>query len=121
MKLGIIDLGNYKDYADAKNSGAVSQVVPNRVETAGSDKAITRAAAGTTKSEAYLIENWKTFLSVSLSFLWLSLEKAGKSIVVIGVVKKLMRNEKLNAIPQLPIIVLFVVQNMGSRKLKNCV
>ena len=43
--------------SNAKNSGAVEYVFPNSVETAGSARHITSAAAGTTKSDAYLTED----------------------------------------------------------------
>ncbi len=65
--------------------GASAYFSPNRVKTAGCAKTITSAVAGTTRSAAYFTENWKTFPSVSFSFCALSLEKAGKSTVVIGV------------------------------------
>lgn len=55
--------------SNAKNRGAWLYVLPNSVETAGSDSDITRATTGTTSRAAYLTENWKTFCRVSLSFL----------------------------------------------------
>ncbi len=74
-------------------------VDPKSVDTAGSDRLMTRAATGTTRMEAYFMENWKTFLSVSWSFLASSLENAGKSMVVMGVAKKVMRTTKFEATP----------------------
>ena len=85
--------------SNAKNSGAVEYVFPNSVETAGSARHITSAATGTTRSDAYLTENWKTFSRVSLSFCGLSLLNAGNSIVVIGVAKNAIRTTKVVAIP----------------------
>ena len=58
----------YERASKARNSGAALYVVPNNVETAGSAKHATNAATGTTSNDAYLTENWKTFLMVSLSF-----------------------------------------------------
>ena len=54
-------------------------------------------AAGTTRRAAYFIENWKTFVSVSFSLCGSSLEKAGNSIVVIGVAKKVIKTAKFVA------------------------
>lgn len=42
-------------------------------------------------------ENWKTFLKVSVSFCGSSLEKAGNSMVVIGVAKKVINTAKFVA------------------------
>jgi len=58
---------------------------------AGSDRHITKAVKGTTKSVAYLTENCKTFCKDSLSFLASNLEKAGNMTVVIGRAKKVIR------------------------------
>ena len=70
---------------------------PKSVETAGCDRAMRAAAAGTTRRAAYFTENWKTFLSVSVSFWGLSLENAGNSTVDIGVAKKTMKIVKFVA------------------------
>ena len=67
------------------------------MEIAGWDRAMMAVAAGTTRRAAYVTENWKTFLSVSLSFCGLSLEKAGNSMVLIGVAKKVIRTAKFVA------------------------
>jgi len=67
------------------------------VKIAGCAKTITSAVAGTTRSDAYFTENWKTFPSVSFSFCALSLEKAGKSMVVIGVAKNVINTAKFRA------------------------
>jgi len=67
------------------------------VKTAGCAKTITSAVAGTIRSDAYFTENWKTFPSISFSFCTLSLEKAGKSTVVIGVAKKVINTAKFRA------------------------
>ena len=68
-----------------RNSGAWVYFSPKSVKIAGCDRAMTAAAAGTTRNAAYFTENWKTFLSVSVSFCGSSLEKAGNSTVDIGV------------------------------------
>lgn len=82
----------------ARNSGAAGYS-GNSIEIPGRDRVITMAAAGTTRSEAYFMENWKTFLSVSLSFCGSSLEKAGNSIVLTGVAKKVISTTKVLAMP----------------------
>jgi len=41
---------------------------PKSVEMAGCDRAMTAAAAGTTRRAAYFTEYWKTFFNVSVSF-----------------------------------------------------
>ena len=64
---------------------------------AGWERAMMAVAAGTTRSAAYFTENWKTFLSVSFSFCGSSLEKAGNSMVVIGVAKKVINTAKFVA------------------------
>ncbi len=82
----------------ARNRGA-DVYSGNSTEIPGCDSVITIAAAGTTRSEAYFVENAKTFLSVSRSFWLSSLEKAGKSMVVMGEAKNMIRTEKVVAIP----------------------
>jgi hypothetical protein len=89
----------YEIDSKARNRGAELYVPPNKVETAGPDKLMMRAATGTTRSEAYLIEYWKTFLRVSLSLWGSSLENAGNRMVVMGVAKNPMRTTKFTATP----------------------
>lgn len=60
---------------------------------------MTMVVGGMTKRAAHLMECWKMFCRVWLSFLWFSLEKAGRSMVVIGVAKKVIRTEKVVAMP----------------------
>src|SRR3990172_2091277 len=85
-----------------RNKGALAYLLPNNVETAGCDSAITITATGTTKRAAYLTENWYTLFNASWSFCGSSLEKAGKSIVVTGVAKKVIRTTKVEANAKLP-------------------
>jgi len=82
----------------ARNSGAAGNL-GNSMEIPGFASAITMAAAGTTSSEAYFMENWKTFLSVSWSFCGSSLLKAGKSMVLTGVAKKVISTTNVLAMP----------------------
>lgn len=72
--------------------------------TAGSESAMTMVVGGTTKSVAHLMEFWKTVCRAWLSFLWSSLENAGRSMVVIGVAKNVMRTENVVAMPKLPMV-----------------
>lgn len=82
----------------ARNRGAAENL-GNSMETPGFASAITMADTGTTRSEAYFIENWKTFLSVFWSFCGSSLLKAGKSTVLTGVAKKPIKATKVVANP----------------------
>ena len=66
---------------------------------AGWASAIIITETGITISAAYLTEYWKTFLSTCWSWLFWksSLEKAGSSIVVTGVAKKVISTTKFVA------------------------
>ena len=68
---------------------------PNRAETRGLAKAITATVGGITSKEEYFIELLKTIFSVSLSFSASSFEKAGNSMVVMGVAKKGKENGEI--------------------------
>ena len=67
------------------------------MNTRGVDKTMMAAVAGMVRRDAYLIEYWKMVLSVFISFSGFSLEKAGKSTVAMGVVKKVISTTKFTA------------------------
>jgi len=67
------------------------------VNTRGVDKTMMAAVAGIVRRDAYLIEYWKMVLSVLISFSGFSFEKAGKSTVAMGVVKKVISTMKFTA------------------------
>ena len=85
-----------------RKKGASLHFVPTRANTRGFDKAIIITVAGIVSMAAYLTENWNTLLRVSISFSGFSLEKAGKSTVAIGIVKKVIRTVKFRAAIRLP-------------------
>ena len=51
--------------SSAKNRGASVYVFPNNVKIAGWASTIIMVATGTTRSEAYFTDFWKTVFSVS--------------------------------------------------------